>query len=381
MARRTYVGRIYLGLEDGKQKFHWVGRFSTKRERDDAVAEARVTKPWLNPGGSAVTTRDCRGWAGRMVDRMETGSLRKRDGSAYKDSTVDTVRTALKPFLAEFGDRDPNTITRVEAEDWVPTVSPGTIAVVVQLMNQLEHAEIIDRNRFAGLSRRPKGRADNTPPSEEEMLMLLDACSALGDHAPMMRSLLTFGAYTLLRPSELIDLDWMHDQGNRFYVPTRYYRGKSALPKSNRPKTIAVVPPARRALDSLREIPGYEPVGKVFRNKSGGRLTAPTLSGYWSRVCARARLDFDLYEATKHYGVWFLKVRMGLPNAVIAAQADWSEKSVTKMVETYGHATDSRRLKELDAAFENFDPMPVLDDETDAPHDAGAPKRPVDTGC
>jgi hypothetical protein len=30
----------------------------------------------------------------------------------------------------------------------------------------------------------------------------------------------------------------------------------------------------------------------------------------------------------------------------------WSERSVTKMVETYGHATDDRRLDEIDAAFQ-----------------------------
>jgi integrase len=244
----------------------------------------------------------------------------------------------------------------------------------VQLMGQLEHAEVIERNRFAGLSRRPVGRRDEQPPTEEEMLLLLDACSVLGRaYAVMMRALITFAAYTLLRPSELIDLLWDNDLGSRFEVPTRFYRGHSDTPKSNRPKTIAVVPPARRALDSLLEIPGYEAYGYVFRNKTGGRLTAPTLSGYWSQVRARARLDFDLYHATKHYGVWFLKVRMGLPDAVIAAQADWTEKSVTKMIETYGHAVDERRLAELDAAFENTEPRP-LDGEPDALPDAKGPE-------
>jgi hypothetical protein len=38
-------------------------------------------------------------------------------------------------------------------------------------------------------------------------------------------------------------------------------------------------------------------------------------------------------------------------DAAIAAQAGWSERSVTRMVETYGHAVDERRLDEIDAAF------------------------------
>jgi hypothetical protein len=89
----------------------------------------------------------------------------------------------------------------------------------------------------------------------------------------------------------------------------------------------------------------------VFRNKTGGPLTAPTLTAYWKEVRARVRLEPDFYVATKHYGVWYMKVRLGLPDAAIAAQAGWSEESVTKMVATYAHAVDERRLDEIDAAF------------------------------
>jgi hypothetical protein len=48
---------------------------------------------------------------------------------------------------------------------------------------------------------------------------------------------------------------------------------------------------------------------------------------------------------------------LGLPDAAIAAQAGWSERSVTKMVETYAHAVDERRLDEIDAAFQTQSQM------------------------
>jgi hypothetical protein len=35
-----------------------------------------------------------------------------------------------------------------------------------------------------------------------------------------------------------------------------------------------------------------------------------------------------------------MKVIFGLPDAVIAAQAGWTESSVTKIVRTYAHAVD-----------------------------------------
>jgi integrase len=135
-------------------------------------------------------------------------------------------------------------------------------------------------------------------------------------------------------------------------VNKRLYRGRTDLPKSNRERTIALIPPARGALEELLGIPGYYPHGFVFRNKTGRQLTEPTLTAYWKEVRARSRIDRDFYSCSKHYGAWYFKVRKGLPDAVIAAQAGWSEKAVTEMVATYAHAVDERRLTELDAAFQ-----------------------------
>ena len=41
------MGRIYLGEDaDGKQLYRWVGRFPTKRERDEAVKVEREHLAW-----------------------------------------------------------------------------------------------------------------------------------------------------------------------------------------------------------------------------------------------------------------------------------------------------------------------------------------------
>src|SRR5262245_49863743 len=120
--RRSWEGRVYLGQDaEGKQEYYWVGRFPTRRERDDAVARARTEQPWLTETPSAAApSRTCADWVERMLDRMESGALKTRGGRPYKRSTIDTARTGFKPFLAEFGERDPNSITRIEAEDWAP---------------------------------------------------------------------------------------------------------------------------------------------------------------------------------------------------------------------------------------------------------------------
>lgn len=355
--RKSYEGRVFLGRdEDGKQIYQWVGRFPTKRERDDAVARARTERPWENEPGPDEQT--CEVWADRYLERMESGALRTKSGRRYKASSIDTRRSGFRAFCAEFGNRTPGSITRVEAENWAARTSTGKLPSVIALMNDLLRAEVIDRNRFAGLAPRAIGRRDQRPPSEDEMVLLLDGCGALGEaYAPIMRAMFTFGAYTLLRPSELIALDWGDidlDAGahGRALVRRRFYRGEMDLPKSNKERTITITAPARAALDSLLALRGYYPTGFVFPNKTGGMLTPPTLTAYWKEVRARSRLEHDFYMATKHYGVWYLKVRLGLPDAAIAAQAGWSERAVTEMVATYAHAVDERRLDEIDRAFE-----------------------------
>jgi integrase len=253
-------------------------------------------------------------WADRYLARMESGALTTRGGRRFKPSSIDTARDSLRALRETFGDRPLGSITRVEAEDWAESVTPGKIPMAITLMNAAYRAELIDRNRFEGLSRRVEGRKNEPPPSEDQMLLLLDGCSALGDYAPMMRALVTFGAFTLMRPGELFALDWedIDLDAGRALVARRLYRGRTDLPKSNKERTIALTPPAKAALDSLLDLEGYYPHGFVFRNKSGGQLTEPTLTAYWKEVRARSRIDRDFYSCSKHYGVHYLKVRKGL---------------------------------------------------------------------
>jgi hypothetical protein len=146
-------------------------------------------------------------------------------------------------------------------------------------------------------------------------------------------------------------------------------RGRIDLPKSNREGIFALTPPGRDGLLTLPERDGL-----VFRNKSGEQLTQPTLTAYWKEVKARAGLEHDWYLATKHYGCWYMKVKLGLPNHVIAAQAGWSEKSVEKMVETYAHS-EIGALDVIDAAWGT-----VPDANSAVTLDALPGQRAVDAG-
>jgi integrase len=159
--------------------------------------------------------------------------------------------------------------------------------------------------------------------------------------------MLAFCAFSGVPAGEAIALDWadVNLPALRVHISKRLYRGEVDLPKSNQTRMIALTPPAR---DALLTLPERE--GPVFRSKSGGRLCAPLLSSYWRDVQIKADLSFNWYLSTKHTCVHYMKVRLNLPNHVIAEQMGWSERSVEKMIATYGH-TSVGALEAIDAAF------------------------------
>jgi integrase len=347
MAIRTHRakdGTVTYGVlvNRGKRK-EWIGTYPTKREARQAEAQALANPmPTARPLSVAE-------WVEMFLARY---------AREHKDSSYDTARGALQRFVADFGERRLDSITRLEAIEWAEEVPPSRVPVAVTCMNAALDAELIERNPFRGLSHRVKsrGRADEAPPTHEELGLLLDACRVHGDYAPQMRNLITFAAYSGMRPGELFALEWtdVDMKAMRIDVRRRLYRGRTDLPKSNRVRRIALTPPA---CDALLGQPKDGVL--VFRAKRGGRLSQPTLSMYWGKVLAAAGLDFDFYLATKHWCVHYMHAMLGLPPRVIAEQMGWSLAGTLKLLAVYGHG-DVGALEEIDRAFgANVTPLRV----------------------
>ncbi|MBS1880433.1 MAG: tyrosine-type recombinase/integrase [Actinobacteria bacterium] len=362
MPRKRHVGkwegRILIGStvdpETGKRKqqFEWVGRFDTKRERDDAVAERKRELAAAKPDLPLVEDE--------VVAYLEW------HGEHFPKSLPQKTEQ-LKRFRADFGDRAVD-IPRDEIKDWAAArgkwakdadgeprkpIPNGYLFAVSSFYTFVidEQDRPIDKNPARKLAKQTVGRSDTPPPTPEEFDVLLDATAALGDYAPTIRAMFEFAAFTLMRPSELYALKWEHIDFNRNRIDKceRVYRGKVADPKTGA-KEIALTPPAKAAILNLNRTSEY-----VFPSITGKRMSAGGFSGYWARVLARAELDFDFYLASKHYGVWYMHTVLEMPDRVIAAQAGWKRSTVTKMIETYGHG-EVGALEDVDAAFANVAP-------------------------
>lgn len=332
--RKTWPGRIYLGRDEGgKQRFHWVGRFPTRRERDEAVAEARIA---LKRGGSALLPL-CDEYADRYLADYDRRN---------KASSAHVQRERLRPFRKDFAGRSLD-IPRAEAKAWA-LENPWSVPAIVSLYNYaIDEDDVpLGRNPFRKLSSRGPGRSKQAPPTEEEFRALLDGCGALGHYGQEMRSLVEFATFTLMRPSELYTLERsdIDFERMRIHKARRLYRGEVAEPKTG-PKLIALTPPARDAIIGLPVLDHL-----VFHSKTGKRLSQPALSLYWREVQAASGLTFDFYHATKHYGVHFMWTKLGMSRRAIAAQAGWELRTVDEMLAIYGHG-EVGALDEVDAAF------------------------------
>lgn len=342
--KKTYVGRVYLGRdENGRQVFDWIGRFELKRDRDEAVARRKVE------------LKDKKGFRFPLCDEYVDRYLAEYERT-HKHSSHGTQTASLKRFRKDFEGRSLD-VSRQDAKDWVngqgrfknsEPVPESSVGPVVTMYNHaIDDDDLpLGRNPFRKLGHRSKGRADDPPPTEAEFQKLLDACVALKEYAPRMRAFILFAAFTLMRPSELFALEWSDIDFDtmRISKARRLYRGQLAEPKTG-PKTIALTPPARDALLALPRDSVY-----VFTSKTGKRLSSTNCFGYWSLVRARAGFDYDLYHASKHYGVHHMWTKLGMSNRAIAAQAGWSLATVDKMLAVYGHG-DVGALDEVDAAF------------------------------
>lgn len=325
----SYGVRVYLG----GGKWRWVGSFKTKKlaREEEATALLAIDDPANQP----FTGQDLYDW---FMARYE------RD---RKDSSVDTAKSALKGWLREFADRVIDTIDNQEAERWAEE-NPWRVPAVVTMFNQgARRHERVSTNPFLGLSQKGSGRRDLDPLTIDEVAGLADATGSLRDKpsAAQFRSMVLFAAYSGLRMGEVFGLEWrdIDMEKMRIQVRRRVYRGKLALPKSNKPRLVALLPEAR---DALLGLPADRSIS-VFVNSRGTRWTQPAFAYRWQKVTGTFGRDVDPHEL-RHFCGHYLYVVKDLPARVVATQLGHASP---RLVETlYGHFKTGA-LDEIDRAM------------------------------
>lgn len=162
-----------------------------------------------------------------------------------------------------------------------------------------------------------------------------------------MRALITFAAYSGMRPGELFALEWADvdlDAMLVYVAGACTGAGWTCRSRTSRAGSRSPRPPATRCSRCLAT------AGSCSRLSAAAGCRSRRSRATGARL-ARAGLDFDFYLATKHYCVHYMHATLGLEPRVIAEQMGWTLAGVLKLLAVYGHG-DVGALEQIDRAFD-----------------------------
>ena len=311
------------------RKNRHVGLYPTKRE----AKEAEVVAYKRAPKGSQTV----KGFA----DRWLTEYPRPRA------STNQHNAQQVKQFVDEHGSLRLDQVTRDLARSW-SQAHLSQMPALRAMFNDALDAELVVGNPFARLGfTRSRGRRDLKSewltPADIDLLVDTATRVHVGLKADLMSSMIRFAAYTGVRPGELWALTWDCANGDELEVRQAFnsHTKQLTLPKNGQARTIALVEPAKQALD---EAPRLHP-DLIFPSVTGKQLYSSIFHSMWDvvrNVAGRPGMDF--YEL-RHFCATYL-IELGLSPADVAVQLGHTDGGALIM-STYSHPSERQARERI----------------------------------
>jgi integrase len=332
-----WVVQIY---DPATRRMRQVGTFATRREARRAEAEAMDRQ--------TATGRET---VGSFAARWP------RDYPRPRASTNLHNAERVKPFGKAHERRRMDSITVEEARVWALR-HPGQLMALRAMFNDARRSGIVVSNPFRELGiERSRGRRDL--PSEwltaadvERLAQSARDVHAANGYGDTLAGLLTFAAYTGLRPGELYAL--RHDDLGAETLEVRRAADSRTrtltLPKNGRARTVVYPAKAREAVEPIPRLAGVE---LVFPSPSGGQFWSSSFSWVWKPVrCAFGRPAMALHEL-RHFCATYL-LELGLAPADVAVQLGHTDGGALVM-STYGHPSDRAARARITTAMDGYE--------------------------
>ncbi|WP_232062157.1 tyrosine-type recombinase/integrase [Variovorax sp. PBS-H4] len=228
----------------------------------------------------------------------------------YRDNWKELEKVFGKGHVTQLRPKSVARYLRVYREA-APIVANREVALLSNLCKLAVERGDIDRNPCKEVSRNPEQPRDRLVEKHE-----LDAFVAWalkqGKSAVVLVSMAQFAALAGNRRAEFLDLHW--PQVDEEVV--RLQRAKQRGSKSKR-ELVGVSAALKEVLDRMRALPGYSPMGAVFRApKTGNPYSESGFKAMWARLMQKA-LDekivearFTFHDLRGHYTTYF-KLQFG----------------------------------------------------------------------
>lgn len=287
-------------------------------------------------------------------------------GKVRSESTREHNRERVRAFTRKHEDRTVRSFTREEARAWA-NGHPGAVPALKAMWADAVSDGLAERNVFERLGRASSGRADITVLTADE-LELLTACARSvhpGPFGARVAAMITWLAYTAMRPGEAFAARWSALEGDTFHVRTQYNSRlrKETVPKHESVGTIFVPAAALEAVHALPRELGEDLIfqtkrGRQFRQTSWHEAWVVVRAAFMAKLPASHHLHerlavdvedrFDTYEL-RHFGASYQLNVLGIEPWVIAKQL--RQKNERLVLELYGHPDRGEAIDRIRRAY------------------------------
>jgi integrase len=339
----------------------WSARFYDEhgqRRRQGGFGTKTEARDWLDDKMKEITALR-RGDAIPLSHRPSTVSalldlFEEKHGCNLDPATLRTVKSCLKHARREFGDRHPNSLNRLELEDWRAGLSAGSRHQSFRLFRQAltwgTVRGLTTRDASAGIKnpkRRRHERRDVLPfESWAEVQAVADELE------PRFRVIPVLAVGCGLRPEELFGLHRADvDHQARLLRVERRYTGGMLKPGGKTAGSIRSIPLRQMVLDALNAMPARIDTPILVPAARGGYIDIERFRHRdWTPALRAAGLDHRrIYDCRHTFATW--AIEDGVPLWQLATIMG---TSVMQIEDTYARWL-KRTDEHLRAAFDAYD--------------------------
>ena len=305
--------------------------------------------------GLYATKRDAKAAETLAYKRAPKGSETVRSFAARwpvdfarpRTSTNQHNAQQVKEFAKKHGGLRLDQVTRDLARSWSQS-HISQMPALRAMFNDALDSELVVSNPFSRLGfKRSKGRRDLKSewltPADIDHLHATARNVHKGLKADLMASMITFAAYTGVRPGELWALTWDCANGDELEVRHSFnsHTKELTLPKNGQARTIALVEQAKQALSETPRLHA----DLMFPSVTGRQMYSSMFHAMWDvvrNVAGRPGMDF--YEL-RHFCATHL-IELGLSPADVAVQLGHTD-GVALIMSTYSHPSERKARERI----------------------------------
>ena len=283
----------------------------------------------------------------------------EKHGRTVNVATKRKLTAQLRRARAEFGDRHPDRLRRIELEDWRTTLPAGSRPDVFRAFRQaltwaLERG-LVERDATAGIKNPKRKRHEREPIIPFESWAQIEAVADELDDR--YRAIPILAAGTGLRPEEWLALEHGDiDREKRLVHVRRRFTGGQLKEGGKTPASVRAVPLRQVVVNALDAMPA----AKVRRIGLPQILFPAPRGGYvnlerfrwrnWRPALVAAGLDVRGPYTCRHtFATWAIEQNVPLPHLATVMGT-----SVRELEDTY-HRWLERTDEQLLAAFDAYD--------------------------